>query len=86
MVAIMDKSGHHRALRSRDTTANPRSRFCSLHLRRVCGNCAHFKGDMRTASHAPEARDTCTYFDLEVHTRRPANGCHRWTRKVVAHD
>ena len=58
----------------RDPRRNPLSGSCKLSLRRVCGVCVHFDGDLR-------AGGTCARFKLEVEGRAGARDCASWARK-----
>lgn len=60
----------------RDNT-NPRLASCPLHLRRVCGTCASFEGELRGGP-AP-----CSKFALLMRPDRGADHCDRWERKWV---
>lgn len=55
---------------------DPRGPACPLHLRRICGTCAHFDGALRDAG--PRR---CTRFEVEVTAARPAAKCKSWGRK-----
>lgn len=60
----------------REGVSNPHSPRCALHLRRVCGVCQHFKGDLRGAGH-------CGLMNLDLPGRRDARACSHWARRVA---
>lgn len=69
-------NAYGRRLILRRSEANPYSSRCPLHLRRICGTCAHFDGHLR--QDAPAA---CTAFSVTVTPTENAWACERWTRK-----
>lgn len=62
---------------SRPNNLKPLHPACPLHLRRICGTCAHFAGELRGAERAP-----CEKFAQMVSPTRGASGCGAWSRKV----
>lgn len=50
-----------------------------LHLRRICGTCAHFQGDLRLGHPV----HPCAKFGAPVHRLASAAGCAPWTRPTV---
>lgn len=60
----------------RDPTRNPFSGSCQLHLRRVCGVCAQFRGELR-------GEGQCVLLALTMRGGRDARDCEFWVRKVA---
>lgn len=71
-----DRDLSTRGYLGRKDNENPLSPTCKLHLRRICGTCAHFDGELRQAACA-----RCTIFRAERHPMKSASKCDRWTRK-----
>ncbi len=55
---------------------DPRDPKCPMHLRRICGTCAHFDGHLRQAGRA-----LCKKFDVEQSPSKGAKNCKQWVRK-----
>lgn len=72
----LDSDISARGIYGRKDNENPLSPTCKLHLRRICGTCAHFDGELRQAACA-----ICTIFRAKRHPMKSASKCDRWTRK-----
>ncbi|MFG6549758.1 hypothetical protein ACGYLV_11915 [Sulfitobacter sp. M21595] len=72
----LDSDISARGIYGRKDHENPLSPTCKLHLRRICGTCAHFDGELRQAACA-----MCTIFRAKRHLMKSAGKCDRWTRK-----
>ncbi len=58
---------------------DPRDPRCPLHLRRVCGVCPHFAGNLRTRGAV-----ACGHTGLPVHAARNPGACRQWSRITEA--
>jgi len=66
----------------RAETANPRLASCKLHLRRICGTCAHYQGPLwPDRQHPPgPARASCTALQITTGRTTSAQDCKSWIR------
>jgi len=64
--------------RLRDPIENPLMRSCKLHLRRVCGVCADFDGELRQ-----EGEGMCRRHAAPTGPRRDARDCPDFDRKTA---
>lgn len=71
----MPQEAWHRAVLPRQQS--PFSPFCPHHLRRICGNCKHFGGDLR--GNPSVARECARYGVAKVPAARASN-CPAWER------
>ncbi|MGR3498794.1 MAG: hypothetical protein ACU0E9_07870 [Limimaricola soesokkakensis] len=56
---------------------HPKHPACPTALRRICGVCTHFDGDLSS-----QGGRRCTLRDLNVTAGRPAGKCKRWSRRM----
>jgi hypothetical protein len=63
-------------LKRRPGFKNPKHGDCRLAFRRICGVCAHFKGNLKTKGNIP-----CAARSVETSSRVDAASCPLWTRK-----
>ena len=69
-----------RVMRPRDNQSNPHYPTCAAHLRRCCGVCVHFEGDIiRTTAR-------CTLLGGLRSGLRNAGDCQFWGRKSAGVD
>ena len=85
LLAARDDTGYSALIPKRKPEHNPLGSTCQLHLRRICGTCAHFQVPLRPErdGHHTERHDTapCTAFEVTARRLKSAKHCRRWTRK-----
>jgi len=91
-MATIEKSAWLAALpehQRRHATRNPHMAACLLHLRRICGTCGHFEGQLRPSRVGPDLEAAsvarCAYFDQPRNLNYNAGKCNRWHRKSAAY-
>ena len=87
-AAPADTVGFSPLIPKRRSDHNPRGAHCPLHLRRICGACAHYQGQLRPVrdGHDTARHDTaaCAALVVTVHRLSDAGHCRRWERKGPA--
>ena len=85
MTAILDGQAYRRIAPFRAESESPRDPRCKLALRRICGTCQHYRGDLKPPriGHDKAEIDTadCARFSVKKHRLEKAWSCTQWTRK-----
>lgn len=80
MNASYDERGFSIFTALRQPNANPRHSQCALALQRICGTCAHYRGQLHPAGGEP-THAGCDHFGTEKALRTDAGRCRQWTRR-----